>query len=155
MTTGVYNSEIKLENGNALSIRVRYQTAVTEEDARLTRQYFQQKFSEKAGRQVRNEEIKIKPDSGELTEPELLFVVTQGRPFYPGLYATKKAAPYVLPRLVQDLRKFGKEKDLTRAQKELVDYAIRGLDEIAKKDFELIFGEPNIHILENPELERR
>ncbi len=123
-----YASTIKLRK-SSLDIEVSYECRVTEEEEERMRDYYQWRFSQRAGRQVPREEIKVKPVKGDLQELITYFRVKLKEPVHTALLVQEKA-PYVLPLLIGDLRKYREEHNLRGYKAKLVRHAIKGLAKI-------------------------
>jgi len=129
-----YNSKISFET-SALVIAVAYERSVTKQDEAHIKATYQRLFSAKAGRNIPKEEIKVSPATNETMELTTHFSVRLGKPLYVGLPLLHQKAPYVLPRLIQNLKKYP-TKSLQEPQIRLIRYAIAGLEEIVNQTVE-------------------
>jgi len=123
-----YASTIKLKK-SSLDVEVSYECRVTQEEEERMRDYYQWRFSQRAGRQVPREEIKVKPAKGDSHELITFFRVKLRRPLYTALFVQEKA-PYVLPLLIEDLKKYREEHNLHGYKARLIQHAIKGLAKI-------------------------
>ncbi len=124
-----YNSEIKLSN-SCLDIVLNYMSPVTSEEVDCSLDFFQYRLSEKADKEVPREEIKINLKEGDLIDRRTVFRVTLEKDLYVGLEAVNRKAPYALPNLIDDLRKYGVEHDLQDNETKLINKTVDGLRRI-------------------------
>ncbi len=124
-----YNSNIKFRKG-CLDITASYECPVTRKEVEEALDYYQWRLSEKAGRQIPRKEITVNLREGELQELITGFRVKLGKPLYIGLSNVHQKAPYVLPRLIEDLQKYEKKHKLRKEKSKLIHHAIDGLKEI-------------------------
>ncbi|MFH1636996.1 MAG: hypothetical protein ABIB71_01060 [Candidatus Woesearchaeota archaeon] len=124
-----YRSTIKFKK-DLLEISISYERAITREDMESYLDYYQWRFSQKTGKPVPREEIIVSPKAGELIEEATLFIVTVGHPLYVGLSFVHQRAPYVLPKLIEDLRQYREKYVLQENQEELIQHTVGGLEGI-------------------------
>ena len=122
-----YSSKIEMVEGPALRMEIQYQRKVTTLEAELFRAYFVDKFSEKAGRQVKPEEVSVGLEAGELATLDFITSERVGKPLYLGWHDLKEKAPYALRRAIRDLKKLSTEQKLLGNSTELVDDTVRKL----------------------------
>lgn len=126
-----YKSDIRIED-DVLFIAVEYEYTVTKEQEEGLRDYFQWRFSRKAGRPVLRSEIHVKPREGDTARAETSFVVESGKSLYPGLAELYHTAPYAFPLLIGELERYRRHPDLTEYEEELISYAIGSLHATAE-----------------------
>lgn len=127
MKTKKYSSKIEFEESdNSLTVEVKYEKVVSKEEEEQFRDYFHWRAKQRSDR-AKKKDIQVSPREGDVVEETTTFGVWSGRKLYAGLERVKSLAPYVFPLLIEDLRRYAKEN---LDKKELVDYAIKGLEEL-------------------------
>jgi len=130
-----YSSSIKFDGpgdarGHFLDIKITFGHRVTQEEYDSNMDFYQMRFSQKTGKQVPREEISVTPKVGELIESELHFEARLGRPLYDGIKDVHQKAPYVLPKLIEDLN--NQKKELREVDRRLVLHVVNGLIDIVE-----------------------
>ena len=138
MTDKKYESKIEFLENNILEIEVTYEVPITRKDVESLLRYFQYRFSQKTGKQVPIEEIEVSPKEGELRQETTSFRVNNlTDSLYLGLKYLHIQAPYVLPNLIDDLRKYTEESDIGPDKADIIITTIQKLEEIVgdKEDY--------------------
>ena len=124
-----YESLIKFNDGR-LQVTVTFECPATREEKEVLRKFYQQRHP--------NEEVGVHPMEGELAERIAFFYVSLGenpnRPL--GSWVPIKIhrqAPYVLPRLIEDLKEYGKD-NYQEPEIQLTHSLINGLRRIVESD---------------------
>ncbi|MFH1308097.1 MAG: hypothetical protein ABIH72_04550 [archaeon] len=123
-----YSSKIELEFP-VLEITLEYQRKILQEDVDVALDCLQHKLS-KCTNPLPIGRIVEKPELGEMQTEIANFRVSQGKPVYNCLRFVHCRAPHVLPRLVQDLEAYIAKNNISLQEKELIEYATSGLQEI-------------------------
>ena len=140
-----YKSEIEVstlegETEPSLGIVIYYNRYRTEDNVEKDLDYYQWRFSQKAGKEVPRDEIKVAP-AGTIQDVETHFRKKLGEPVYSGLDWVYWEAPYVLPKLVEDLEQYETEHDLEDIETTLIRETIDGLNEIINSKKKPVMGE--------------
>ena len=131
-----YKSRISFRDGD-LSILLDYEGIVTKESEEGFKKYFQWRFSEKAGRPVSADEIETRPKAGDKTKFSSTVTFSHDR-CKPNtnhkefLEILKSHAPYVLPRLAEDLTAYKRKHFGSSSYHEtkLIDEALEQINQV-------------------------
>lgn len=124
-----YDSSIILD-GNVLKIRLEYGWSVSSEYVERSRDYFQHRFSERAGFPIPRDEVQVQPRELELAPTVSMLHIELDKPVCPILLESHGRAPYVFPMLLNDLREFADSNSGLGVQ--LAEYAIESLEEMRR-----------------------
>lgn len=132
MTNQYYEATIDL-HASTLKVEVVYETQVTEVENRSGREYFQWRLRRERGQEIPLDKIQVTPATGEVTKRTTTFITKLDGRLYAGLPLLHQRVPYVLPKVIVDLKKFREQKtEATNDQKRLLDYTIDGLESIVR-----------------------
>lgn len=112
-----------------LDVKVGYEHPRTQEDVDRDLDYYQWRFSQKLGKEVHRDEIEVDP-AGVMVKGTTGFIKKLGKPLYIGLDVLHQTAPYVLPRLIEDLRNYEADQNLGDKETILIKETITGLKKI-------------------------
>ncbi len=127
---------------DSLEIRVKYDYIFSKEEEKQSIDYYQWRFSQKTGKQVPKEEIKVRPRAGERAKTESWIRASLDDENLSELFyhLIHKRAPHVLPKLAKDLKDYrikNYEKKLLVNGEEtdkLISYTIKTIYDVIKKD---------------------
>lgn len=134
-----YKSSVRLQDDYArpghpvLDIEVQYSAVATKADEKSARQYFQWRFSRKAGRRVPQKEIVVSPTAGQLYNETTFFRVLPKRPLPLIVRRLQKKAPYTLPRLLEELESAKTAHPPGSPEARLLTQAIDGLAKLVSE----------------------
>jgi len=131
-----YSSKITLPEKDLLRVELNYEIVTTREEAEMLKDIFQIRLSRKVGRPIPRDEIQITPDEGQVRRENIQFIVRKNESFYVGLNYLHQKAPYVLPRLVEELQHYLESMDVVNHRRELLDFTISGLNGIIERRLE-------------------
>lgn len=100
-----YHSLIEFKK-SSLEVTVEYEQITTRKEVESVLDYFQWRFSQKTGKEVPREEIKVNLTEGDVHKTETYFCVRLNEPIYGGLILVHQRALYVLPKLVEELTQY-------------------------------------------------
>jgi len=129
MSERKYESSIKFNDGR-LQVTVTFECLATREEEEALREFYQQRHP--------NERVEIHPTEGELAKKTAFFHVSLNENLnHPSkswvLTKIHQQAPYVLPRLIDDLKRYGKN-NLREPEIQLTHSLIKGLRKIVGTD---------------------
>ncbi len=131
MTAKKYTSKIEFDDEtNSLKVDIKYERVYTEREEEQAKYYFRWKFSKKEGREIPIEKIEVEPRAGDIIEERTVFGVLPDRELYADLERVNRIAPYVIPLLIADLKRYGKKN---KDKKKLVEHAIKDLEKIVNQ----------------------
>lgn len=127
-----YKSSLRFDRpgnnlGHFLEIELTFEHPVTEQDYESFVSAYQHIISQRAGRQIPRGEISVGLKIGELRESTAYFTASLGNPLWIGLEGIHKSAPYVLPKFIEELDDYQRERKLRYMDKKLVQHVINGL----------------------------
>ncbi len=121
-----FRAKIRKEE-ERLCIEVRYPVSVTSKDVESIRDYEQWRFSQLTGKEVPREEIIVNLKEGQIVTQITSFKVELGKEIYPALKTVHQSINYVLPKLVEELKKYSTKDEKETA---LINHAIGELEKI-------------------------
>jgi hypothetical protein len=127
--------ELERLNEPLLDVKVGYEHPRTQEDVDRDLDYYQWCFSQKAGREVPRDEIEV-DSTGIMVKGTTGFIKKLGKPLYIGLDVLHQEAPYVLPKLIEDLRNYEADQNLGDKETILIKEVIAGLKGIVNNKYE-------------------
>lgn len=112
-----------------LHVEFDYQVTQTKVGEEQLRDFYQWRFSQRAGKEVPREEIEVSPKEGDVYTTTMSFQVKIGEPLYVGLWGVPEQNREALPKLVDFLTEYQQNR-LNERERRLVDWVIKGLNEI-------------------------
>ena len=133
-----YKSSIRFDEprdvrGHFLEFEVKYQRKVTKDEHEELVLYYNDLYKQRHGEHVKLEEISVSPKEGEFQDETAYFVTQLQTPLSHIAKSIHRKAPYVLPKLIDDLNNIDRNK-LRDMDRKLLNHTIDRLTEIVEPE---------------------